>query len=133
MKEYFEIVQSEIIPTRKIPEITDEPIIWRYFVAPLKSVLASMQLDEKEFVARIVMKINTELKGAYVFSSGKNMGTFKAVGYPEDVGKFYKLETFLYIFYIIHIPFLLIVHIYASYFKYFLSKCYFLIYLSEFL
>ena len=67
LKEYFEIVQSEIIPTRKIPEITDEPIIWRYFVAPLKSVLASMQLDEKEFVARIVMKINTELKGAYVF------------------------------------------------------------------
>lgn len=94
LKEYFEIVQSEIIPTRKIPEITDEPIIWRYFVAPLKSVLASMQLDEKEFVARIVMKINTELKGAYVFSSGKNMGTFKAVGYPEDVGKFYKLEKY---------------------------------------
>ena len=94
LKEYFEIVQSEIIPTRKIPEITDEPIIWRYFVAPLKSVLASMQLDEKEFVARIVMKINTELKGAYVFSSGKNMGTFKAVGYPEDVGKLYKLEKY---------------------------------------
>ncbi|MDE6021729.1 MAG: glutamine amidotransferase family protein [Ruminococcus sp.] len=94
LKERFEIVKSEVIPTRKIPAITDEPIIWRYFVAPLKSVLASLQLDEKEFVARTVMKINTEMKGAYVFSSGKNMGTFKAVGFPEDVGVFYKLDEY---------------------------------------
>ena len=94
LKEQFEIVKSEIIPTRKIPAITDEPIIWRYFVAPLKSVLASQQLDEKEFVARTVMKINTEMPGAYVFSSGKNMGTFKAVGFPEDVSVFYKLEEY---------------------------------------
>ncbi len=94
LKEHFELVQSEMIPTRKIPAITDEPIIWRYFVAPLRSVLASMQLDEKEFVARTVMKINRELSGAYVFSSGKNMGAFKAVGFPEDVGNFYKLEEY---------------------------------------
>ncbi len=94
LKERFEIVKSEILPTRKIPEITNEPIIWRYFVSPLKSVLASLQLDEKEFVARTVMKINTEMHGAYVFSSGKNMGTFKAVGFPEDVGVFYKLDEY---------------------------------------
>ena len=94
LKEYFEIVHSERIPTRKMPEITDEPMIWRYFVAPLGSMLASLQLDEKEFVARAVMKINTELDGAYVFSSGKNMGTFKAVGFPEDVGVFYKLDEY---------------------------------------
>lgn len=94
LKERFEIVKSELIPTRKIPSITDEPIIWRYFVTPLKSVLADLQLDEKEFVARTVMKINTEIKGAYVFSSGKNMGTFKAVGFPEDVGVFYKLDEY---------------------------------------
>lgn len=94
LKERFEIVQSEIIPTRKIPAITDEPIIWRYFVSPLQSVLASLQLDEKEFVAKTVMKINTEMPGAYVFSSGKNMGTFKAVGFPEDVGVFYKLDEY---------------------------------------
>lgn len=94
LKECFEIVKSEMIPTRKIPAIKDEPIIWRYFVAPLKSVLANLQLDEKEFVARTVMNINTNLKGAYVFSSGKNMGSFKAVGFPEDVGVFYKLEQY---------------------------------------
>ena len=94
LKEYFEIVHSERIPTRKIPAITDEPMIWRYFVAPLGSMLASLQLDEKEFTARAVMKINTGLDGAYVFSSGKNMGTFKAVGFPEDVGVFYRLEEY---------------------------------------
>ena len=94
LKERFEIVKSELIPTRKIPAITDEPIIWRYFVAPLKSMLVSMQLDENEYVARTVMKINTEMQGAYVFSSGKNMGTFKAVGFPEDVGVFYKLDEY---------------------------------------
>ena len=94
LKEYFEVVHSERIPTRKIPEITDEPMIWRYFVSPLRSMLLELQLDEKELVARIVMKINTELAGAYVFSSGKNMGTFKAVGFPEDVGRFYMLEDY---------------------------------------
>lgn len=91
LNERFEIVMAEIIPIRKIPEITDVPLIWRYFVAPLNSVLSRLQLDEKEYVARTVMHINTNLNGAFVFSSGKNMGAFKAVGFPEDVGRFYRL------------------------------------------
>ena len=90
----LEIVRTENIPTRTIPAITDEPLIWRYFVTPLRSVLARDQVDENEFVARTVMRINTGIKGAYVFSSGKNMGVFKAVGYPEDVGVFYRLEEY---------------------------------------
>ena len=94
LKEGFEVVKGEQIPTRKMPQITDEPIIWRYFAAPLRSVLADLQLDEKEFVARTVMKINTDMDGAYVFSSGKNMGTFKAVGFPEDVGRYYRLDEY---------------------------------------
>ena len=52
LKESFEIVEAELIPIRIIPEITDIPHIWRYFVRPLSSVLARLQLDEKEFVAR---------------------------------------------------------------------------------
>ncbi len=94
LKERFEIVKGELVPTRTIPAITDAPIIWRYFVDPLKSLLTARQIDEKEFVAETVMKINTEMHGAYVFSSGKNMGTFKAVGFPEDVGVFYRLEEY---------------------------------------
>ncbi len=94
LKDRFEIVKSEIMPTRKLPAITDEPIIWRYFVAPLRSVLAARQLDEAEFVTQTVIHINAHIPGAYVFSSGKNMGTFKAVGFPEDVGEFYRLEEY---------------------------------------
>ena len=94
LKESFEIVKDEEIPIRKMPEITDVPIIRRYFAAPFASVLSRLQLDEKEYVARTVMRINSGLKGVYVFSSGKNMGTFKAVGFPEDVGRFYRLEEY---------------------------------------
>ena len=94
LKDSFEIIKAENIPTRKTPAITDAPLIWRYFVAPLSSVLSAAQLEENEFVARTVMKINTDLTGTYVFSSGKNMGAFKAVGYPEDVGYFYRLDEY---------------------------------------
>ena len=94
LKEDFEVVQSEIIPTRTIKEITDKPIIWRYFVSPLSSRMSALQIDEKEFVVRCAMKINSTVKDAYVFSCGKNMGTFKAVGFPEDVGRFYQLDEY---------------------------------------
>ena len=94
LRERFEVVRDEWIPIKKIPEITDVPLIRRYFLAPLKSVLSRLQLDEKEYVARAVMYINSHLEGAYVFSSGKNMGAFKAVGFPEDVGRFYRLDEY---------------------------------------
>ena len=94
LKEKFELVWVEEIPTRKIPQITDEPLIWRYFAAPLRSVLRSMQLDEQEYVARAVMYLNTSIDGVHVFSCGKNMGVFKAVGFPEDVACFYRLEEY---------------------------------------
>lgn len=94
LKDHFEIVHDEKIPTRTIPAITGEPIIRRYFAAPLKSVLAAQQVDEREYVARMVMRINSQIPGCHVFSNGKNMGCFKAVGYPEDVGRFYRLEEY---------------------------------------
>ena len=91
---HFEMVNLSKIPVRRQPRITDEPLIWRYFVTPLHTRLLESQLDEQEFVARSVIRINTSIEGAYVFSSGKNMGVFKAVGYPEDVGEFYRLEEY---------------------------------------
>ena len=89
-----EVVKSERMPTRTTAEITDEPMIWRYFVTPLRSVLAERQQNENEFMARLVMHINACLDGCHVFSSGKNMGVFKAVGLPEDVGRFYRLDEY---------------------------------------
>ncbi|MCL2260839.1 MAG: glutamine amidotransferase family protein [Fibromonadales bacterium] len=94
LEKHFDIINLSKIPTRKIKEITDEPLIWRYFVIPLPTKLADSQLDEREFTAKCVFRINTKINGAHVFSSGKNMGVFKAVGFPEDVGHFYKLEEY---------------------------------------
>lgn len=91
---HFDVVNLSKIPVRKSPKITNEPLIWRYFVAPLPTKLADSQLDEKEFVTKSVIRINTQIDGAYVFSSGKNMGVFKAVGFPEDVGEFYRLDEY---------------------------------------
>ena len=90
----FDIINLSKIPTRKMKEITDEPLIWRYFVTPLPTKLADSQLDEREFTAKCIFHVNIQIDGAYVFSGGKNMGVFKAVGYPEDVGRFYKLEEY---------------------------------------
>lgn len=94
LSRHFEVESLSKIPTRQTPGITDAPLIWRYFVYPLPRKLHDAQLDEREYVMRCVMKINAHIDGAYVFSSGKNMGVFKAVGYPEDVGRFYKLEEY---------------------------------------
>ncbi|MCL2033484.1 MAG: hypothetical protein FWG94_02000 [Oscillospiraceae bacterium] len=94
LERHFDIINLSKIPTRKIREITDEPLIWRYFVAPLPTKLAESQLDERDFAERCVFRVNTTIDGAYVFSSGKNMGVFKAVGFPEDVGRFYRLEEY---------------------------------------
>ena len=94
LEHHFDIINLSKIPTRKIKEITDEPLIWRYFVMPLPTKLKESQLDEREFVAKCVFRINITINGAYIFSSGKNMGVFKAVGFPEDVGRFYRLEDY---------------------------------------
>ncbi len=91
---HFDIVNLSKIPTRKHTAITKEPLIWRYFVKPLPTKLAASQLDEDEYVAQSVINVNTNIEGAYVFSSGKNMGVFKAVGFPEDVGEFYRLDEY---------------------------------------
>lgn len=94
LESHFDLENLSKIPIRKTSSITNEPLIWRYFLTPRHSKLAESQLNEKEFTARSVIKINSQIEGAYVFSSGKNMGVFKAEGYPEDVGNFYRLEEY---------------------------------------
>ena len=94
LKRHFAVIHQEKIPTRKTRGITDVPLIWRYFLDPLPRKRSESQLDEQAYVVQCLFQIHRELKGAYVFSSGKNMGVFKAVGYPEDVGTFYRLETY---------------------------------------
>lgn len=91
---HFEVQTEEKIPTCKIKEVGRSPLIWRYFVFPKSYKIQESELDEQEYVARCVFRINKEYEGAYVFSSGKNMGTFKGVGFPEDIGRFYMIEQY---------------------------------------
>lgn len=94
LKTYYEIAKAEKIPTRWTAGIKDSPLIWRYFVVPLTAKAAESELNEREYTVRHVFSINEKIEGAYVFSNGKNMGVFKAVGFPEDVGMFYRLEEY---------------------------------------
>lgn len=93
---YFDVVNLSRIPVRKNPRIKDEPLIWRYFVNPIFTRIQEDkgEIDEQKFIVDTVFYVNTYIDGAYIFSSGKNMGIFKAVGFPEDVGDFYKLEEY---------------------------------------
>ncbi|MFZ5944497.1 MAG: class II glutamine amidotransferase [Bacillota bacterium] len=93
LNKLFVIDLAEPIPTRKVNGIEKAPLIWRYFVKPKYNQIGEKE-SESEYIVSFIMKINSELEGAYVFSSGKNMGTFKGVGYPEDIGDFYRLDEY---------------------------------------
>jgi len=92
----FEVHLAEQMPVRKNKGISNQPLIWRYFVSPAPRRFDDFddEADEDGFIAQFVMRINDFFEGAFVASSGKNMGAFKAVGYPEDVGDFYRLDEY---------------------------------------
>jgi glutamate synthase domain-containing protein 1 len=95
LKENFVIEKEEPIPTRKVEPINHQPLLWRYFLNIKKENLSpDGQKDEEDFVVKSVMSINSEIEDAFVASSGKNMGIFKGVGFPEDIGRFYRLEEY---------------------------------------
>jgi glutamate synthase domain-containing protein 1 len=94
LNESLFIELQEEIPTRKTNGIHRPPLLWRYFAKVDENRLVEPEVTEEDYVVEIVMKINTRVKGAFIFSSGKNMGAFKAVGFPEDVGRFYRLEEY---------------------------------------
>jgi glutamate synthase domain-containing protein 1 len=91
---HFDIESAGNIPTKPVLAVKNKPLIWRYFVYPRTYMVKEGFMDEAEFTSRCVITINKDYKGAYVFSSGKNMGTFKGVGYPEDIGEFFMLDTY---------------------------------------
>jgi len=95
LKDNYNIEEDEIIPTREVKSIKYRPLLWRYFLKPKeKKRKLDYDLTEQDFVAKTVVNIDTQIKGAFVASSGKNMGIFKGVGYPKDIAKFYKLEEY---------------------------------------
>lgn len=90
-KDVFNVDKDEPIPTHKVNNI-NPPILWRYFIEVPENKLEF--ISERDYVMKVVMQINSSIEGAFVASSGKNMGAFKGVGYPEDLGRFYKLEKY---------------------------------------
>lgn len=70
------------IPTRKHPNITDEPLIWRYFVNPLPTKLQESQLDERTYVARCVIKINDKIDGRLRFLQRQEHGRIQGGRLP---------------------------------------------------
>lgn len=90
----FKVDRSEPIPTRKTPGIDAGPLLWRYFVTVDPLALEQAGCSEQDYVVDAVMTINTTIDGAFVASSGKNMGVFKGVGFPEEIGHFYRLEEY---------------------------------------
>lgn len=94
LNDYFIIKAEEEMPTRKNRRIVDPPILWRYFLDVDHNLPELDDCEEEDFIVDIVMKINAQVKGAFVMSSGKNMGAFKAVGFPGEVSDFYRLEDY---------------------------------------
>lgn len=90
IRQAFRIVYEEPIPTRRHPAIGEAPVLWRYFAAPP----ADLETDEEEYVVSKVMALNGVAEGSLIFSSGKNMGIFKGVGFPDDIGEFFRLEEY---------------------------------------
>ena len=88
----FKILFSEEIPTAKISRIANPPMIYRYFLKPKNNGDAFE--TEEDLIMDFVMHINSDIRGAYIISSGKNMGIFKGVGFPEDIGSFFKLDEY---------------------------------------
>jgi glutamate synthase domain-containing protein 1 len=92
LKERFKLAHAEEVPTRPTSAIGDAPLVWRYFLELDKRQLNGQAEDD--YVVERVMEINTKLADSFVFSSGKNMGVFKGVGYPEEIADYFCLEQY---------------------------------------
>jgi len=87
----FDVVYDEEIPHGDEATVSDPPLVWRYFVLPKKQGEDSMLSDE-DYIVDKVMWVNSRIENTNVFSSGKNMGCFKGVGYPEEIGEYFMLD-----------------------------------------
>jgi glutamate synthase domain-containing protein 1 len=92
LKSRFRMVHYEVIPAQPTKAIVNPPQVWRYFVDVSSELCTAQSADD--YVVNRVMEINTSISDAFVFSSGKNMGVFKGVGYPEEIGEYFGLEQY---------------------------------------
>jgi glutamate synthase domain-containing protein 1 len=92
LRGHFVVVHDEPIPHKVVQGILDPPIVWRYFLFPQEAQMAGR--SEEDYVVQQVMTINSRSEGAFVVSSGKNMGIFKGVGHPGQIAEFYQIQDY---------------------------------------
>ena len=92
LKENLHVVYEEEVPTQPVAAIVNPPLVWRYFLEVKNEKCNGQSPDD--FVVERVMEINSGIKDAFVFSSGKNMAVFKGVGYPEEIAEYFNLEQY---------------------------------------
>ncbi len=99
----FEVKEKQPISTRNVKSLKYVPLLYRYFLEPKMNKNYSENFNlytnkiiscEEDFVVECVMFINKYIEGAFVFSSGKNMGIFKGVGEPDEIAEFYRLDEY---------------------------------------
>jgi glutamate synthase domain-containing protein 1 len=92
LRKHFAVVHDEPIPSRQVLGVVDPPVLWRYFLFPQSAQMVGR--SEEDYIVHQVMTINSQMEGAFVFSSGKNMGIFKGVGHPEQIAEFYGIQGY---------------------------------------
>ena len=92
LNQRFHLIRDGKVPTQPTPAIVNPPLVWRYFLEVDPRACGEQSQDD--YVVDSIMEINTRLKDAFVFSSGKDMAVFKGVGYPEEIAEFFCLEQY---------------------------------------
>ena len=77
---------ENICPAKKIESIANGPDIWRYFANPNKVRMKEARMNEEEYTVQCVMKVNQNIEGAFIFSSGKKYGLLQGSRLPRRCG-----------------------------------------------
>ncbi len=95
---YFEVVEERPFEVNESVGLDNRPELLRFFVQPAVSEIDSggrfQGKSEEDYIFERIMEINSQLDGVYIVSSGKDMGIFKGLGYPEEVAEFYRLDQY---------------------------------------
>lgn len=91
---HFEIVYSSEMQTRKIPSVRDEPIVYRYFFAPLPQKHCAQPSGRTRIRRKVCQPRQCADKRRLCLFLRQKHGDLQGVGYPEDIGRFYCLEEY---------------------------------------
>ncbi|MBN1827636.1 MAG: glutamine amidotransferase family protein [Deltaproteobacteria bacterium] len=92
LKQRMLIVRSEEIPVYPHDRLPRGPYFRRYFLRPIEEYMQPHQ-SEEGYVVETVMALN-KMPDVFVVSSGKNMGVFKGMGFPEDIADYFRIEDY---------------------------------------